>query len=267
MNFWKTKNIVKLLLLTGTIINLTLFACKTVPGPIYPQYDNRWQLIDIDSEINKNQSFLQFFFEPYYQFYKDNLVGELVLIEKSYIEDKRKISRVVFELRELNKNQNQHVRLNIYKGIAYLDKKKETLDLHFQDCYQYGNQNFEDRFFVLEGWNCDHIVLLTTFKRIDDKIIIIPIPSKDHRFKFSQWFRSGEFVSYINISPIWQGRLVEKTHNKIIFFGYNIDNLLKTKKILKSDIPLHMFAYQSKNDFLIITGYEVNQNLLQILFE
>jgi len=100
------------------LVILSFFSCKSVPGPIYPTYKNQGFLNQIFPNTNKNQ--IVFYFDIYTQIYQENLMGELILEEKTYFEKFEnkniKVSHLNFQLRTLSKNRNKDIRLREYKG-------------------------------------------------------------------------------------------------------------------------------------------------------
>jgi hypothetical protein len=216
------------------LIFLIFLYCQTIKGPIYPVYKNLGKLKDIFPEIKNSQ--ISLYFDVYSQIYKKNLTGELILIEKSYIENfedkKYKVSKLNFILRILSKNHNNHIRLKVYKGNVYYNNS--ILDLHTQDCYTYAKKNYEDRFYVIEGWDCDHMIFV--LKKENDRLIWIQnyqeflnqLPEeKQNRIQFTKWFLSEDIVFNRDlIQKIWYGKYIDETEEFYIYFGLDANRYI-----------------------------------------
>lgn len=228
------------------IIGLLLY-CKSVQGPLYPIYKNIGYMNSIFPEIKNNKDKVSLFFSVYSQIYKQNLLGELIIYEKSYIENSNKISKLDFELRVLSKNHNTHIRLREYKGFLHYNKNN-ILDLHSQDCYTYAKKNYMDRFYVIEGWNCDHLIFI--FKKENDFLYQVENmeSSPEDRNYFTFWFRNEKV--HINkelINKTWYGIFVEENNDFYIFFGKDANR------------------YLNKNNFVILYTYNKKISIDEVI--
>ncbi len=215
-------------------IALSFLSCKSVPGPLYPTYKNQNSLNQIFPNTIKNQ--IVFYFDIYSQIYQENLLGELILEEKTYIEKFQnksiKVSHLNFQLRTLSKNRSNDIRLREYKGIVYYDEP--YLDLHAQDCYTFAKKTYYDRFYPIEGWDCDHLVFL--LKKENHILRFVNKHRSDYeqlnknqkeRLNYTFWFLSEEIQSLNFIDQQWYGRLIDENQDHYIFFGKDANRFLK----------------------------------------
>jgi hypothetical protein len=217
------------------LVILSFFSCKSVPGPIYPTYKNQGFLNQIFPNTNKNQ--IVFYFDIYTQIYQENLMGELILEEKTYFEKFEnkniKVSHLNFQLRTLSKNRNKDIRLREYKGIVYFDEP--YLDLHAQDCYTFAKKTYYDRFYPIEGWDCDHLIFL--LKKENNALRFIQKNSPDYekleknqkeRLNYTFWFSSDELqIPNLFVDQPWYGKLIDETQEHYVFYGKDANRFLK----------------------------------------
>ncbi len=228
------------------IIVLIFFYCKSVQGPLYPIYKNLGYMNSIFPEIKNNKYKVSLFFPVYSQIYKENLLGELIIYEKSYIENNSKVSKLDFELRVLSKNHNTHIRLREYKGILYY--KNNILDLHSQDCYTYAKKNYMDRFYIIEGWNCDHLIFI--FKKENDFLYHIENKERvpEDRDYFTYWFWNEKInINKELINKTWYGYFIDESNDFYIFFGKDANR------------------YLNKNNFVILYTYNKKISIDEVI--
>lgn len=230
-------NIVRLLLFL--ILNIFIFNCQSPQGPIYPKYKNLGTLKEIFTNIPQDQKSITFYFNVYSQIYKENLTGELVLMEKTYIESeenlKMRVSKLAFNLRLISKNINEHIRIREYKGNVFFNG--DLLDLHSEDCYTYAKKEYSDRLYVVEGWDCDHMVFL--LKKQERLFFINKYNNLYHtlnkenqkRIFFTNWYKSEDIIIYPELlNKKWYGKYLDSNDEYHIFYGKDAEKFIKTKK-------------------------------------
>lgn len=231
MNFKQTLHII-LILLVG-------WSCKSPQGPLYPSYRNLGSLRDIFNEIPVEQKSLFFYFPVYSQIYKENLTGELILQEKTNVEteenQKIRVSKLTFNLRIISKNRNEHIRIREYRGNVYYNG--DMLDLHSKDCYTYAKKNYSDRFYIIEGWDCDHMIFLLkkqgNFVFINNYSPLFKSLNEENqaRILYTNWFISDEiFIHTELIKKKWYGKYLDTTEEYYIFYGKEAEKYIQPKK-------------------------------------
>lgn len=257
------ENIAKLQQFIILNILIIFLNCFTPPGPIFLTYKNLGNLREIRPKIPSNQNFIVYTFSQYNNIYKENLLGEIILQEKTYKESQTIVSKLSFTLRVLSFNHIQNIRMRVYQGSVYYDKQNELLDLHSENCYTFAKKDFRDRFYPVEGWTCDHLVWL--FKVEDKKLIPVNSLSKDYvnlsnniqnRILYTNWHFISNPVLYnyekFN-KPVWFGTFIQENQEELIFFGYNADVFLNSNDLVNTLSGNLSFPIKEVvNDFVFI---------------
>ncbi|GIX41159.1 MAG: hypothetical protein KatS3mg129_0892 [Leptospiraceae bacterium] len=263
-------NIVKLQqnIYLSILLFFIITGCKSLEGPIYPKYKNLGSLQDIVPESKNN--IVKFYFDLYSQIYKNNLTGELIIEEKTFLEKfnnkTTKVSKLTFTLRTLSKNHNNDIRLREYKGILHYNKDNSIWDLHSQDCYTYAKKNYEDRFYVIEGWDCDHMIFF--LKRDNQNILWI----KDNqlldqklqkRNQYTKWFLAENIkINSEIIQKKWYGKYIDETFQYYIFYGKDANRFLKKGQSIKLyPYNKQLTIEEAIGDFIFIEKNDLNLNL------
>ncbi len=265
------ENIARLLLL---IILSFLLNCKSPEGPVFLFYKNLGNLKEIAPYIHSKQKFIVYTFSQYNHIFKENALGELILLEKTYKENQIIVSKLYFILRNLSYDRNRHIRIRTYKGIAFYDANTKFLDLHSENCYTYAKRRVDDRLYPIEGWSCDHLVWI--FK--NEPPFLIPIKDEEilakqkiNRTQYSQWLfisNPKQYDYFLFKSPVWFGTFLEQTEEGLVFYGYNADVYFNEKDILftyKKNSPLKI--KKIIGDFVIVdkknlSDSEISQDLV-----
>lgn len=256
-------NIAKLqqfIILNTLILNIN---CFSPPGPVFLTYKNLGSLREIVPEIPSNQNFIVYTFSQYNHIFKENLIGEIILQEKTYKESQTIVSKLFFTLRILSFNNIQNIRMRVYQGSVYYDNQSKLLDLHSENCYTFAKKEMRDRFYPIEGWTCDHLVWL--FKVDNEKLNPIHPTSQEYknlshynqnRISYTNWYFMSSPVLYNYKKfkkPVWFGNFIYEKEEEIIFFGYNADQFLNSNDFV--NIYNENLAFPVKeviNDFVFI---------------
>ncbi len=235
-------NIVKLQQFITLSFLFIVLNCQSPQGPIYPMYRNLGTLNAIFGDLPKDQKSVSFYFDVYSQIYRENLIGELILEEKTYVEAEEKqkvrVSKLSFILRIVSKNRNKHIRIREYRGNVFFNK--DLLDLHSKDCYTYAKKEYTDRFYITEGWDCDHLIFLLKkqerlfFINQHNKLYQTLDQENQKRIFFTNWFKSNDIYIYPElINKKWYGKYIDSTEEYYIFYGKDAEKYINPKKGVK----------------------------------
>ncbi|MCS7205457.1 MAG: hypothetical protein NZ853_07155 [Leptospiraceae bacterium] len=210
---------------------LIFLQCLTATGPSFETYKNVGELKDIFPKISDKKDTISIFFPVYFYPNKNPFTGELVFLEKTYVDtfqnQRVRASHLLFQLRIISENVHGHLRLKTYQGTVFIHPSKQWLDLQSDECYVLGKRNFKDRWYVIDGWECDHLIFQLSLH--EDQIQWkMPQEHQDSRTQWTKWF----LASTLRVLPEfytseWYGKWIYEKEEDWIFFGYEANRHLK----------------------------------------
>lgn len=238
--------------------------CKSYLGPVLETYRNTGELKDIFPGIKPSQRTVILYAETYHYSYRNPLTLELVIQEKATFDEFRgkkvKASHLVFSLRVLGRNYQNHIRLKFYIGRVYYRKENHYLELHAENCYVMGKKDFKDRFYIIDGWDCDHLAFHLS---VGEKELIwlqsgSPFPE---RTKYTGWFLAGAFRIYpeLHFTEYPFAIKIHEDEKEIVFFGFDADRFFrKGEKASLYPSSLPVTVQEVAGDFVFVERKTLN---------